>query len=100
MKIKTSNNGLRSGGPFGIVHSFQNRLEASQHGGLWFGHALLTRAKGLIEMVSGSPPVEKFRTSPQVKSERLQEPLRSEAAFGMRYSSWLRRNITKRSLQL
>ena len=41
-----------------------------------------------------------FRTSPRVKSERLRAPWRSEASFSFWYSSWLRRNITKRSLRL
>ncbi len=41
-----------------------------------------------------------FSTSPRVKSERLRAQLRSEAAFSIWYSSWVRRNITERSLRL
>src|ERR1017187_4369162 len=59
-KIRASNKDLRSGGAFGIVHSFQNRLQA-KHGGFQFGHALLHRAKRLIEMVSVSPRVESIQ---------------------------------------
>jgi hypothetical protein len=59
-KIATGNKGLRFGGTFGIVYSFQSRLEA-KHGGLQFGHVLLDRAKRLLEMVSGSPRVESIQ---------------------------------------
>src|ERR1039457_5249905 len=41
-----------------------------------------------------------FSTSPRVKSERLRAQLRPQAAFSIWYSSWVRRNITKRSLRL